>query len=66
VLAVYTSQLSSGIVGSLECIAFTGITGTPLLYPLVILAVLAGGGVFLVVLKYGDRWEDAILRRFQK
>ena len=40
VLAVYTSQLSSGIVGSLECIAFTGITGTPLLYPLVILAVL--------------------------
>lgn len=40
VLAVYTSQLSSGIVGSLECIAFIGITGTPLLYPLVILAVL--------------------------
>lgn len=40
VLAVYTSQLSSGIVGSLECIAFIGITGTPLLYPLVILAAL--------------------------
>lgn len=40
VLAVYTSQLSSGIIGSLECIAFIGITGTPLLYPLVILAVL--------------------------
>lgn len=40
VLAVYTSQLSSGIVGSLECIAFMGIIGTPLLYPLVILAVL--------------------------
>lgn len=40
VLAVYTSQLSSGIVGSLECIAFIGITGTPFLYPLVILAVL--------------------------
>lgn len=40
VLAVYASQLSSGIVGSLECIAFIGITGTPLLYPLVILAVL--------------------------
>lgn len=31
-----------------------------------ILLGLAGVMVFLVVLKYGDRWEDAILRRFQK
>ena len=31
-----------------------------------ILLGLAGVVVFLVVLKYGDRWEDAILRRFQK
>lgn len=46
VLAVYTSQLSSGIIGSLECIAFIGITGTPLLYPLVILAVLLAFALF--------------------
>ncbi len=38
VLAVYTSELSFGIVGSLESILFPGAVGKPLLYLLVILA----------------------------
>lgn len=38
VLAVYTSELSFGIVGSLESILFPGVVGKPLLYLLVILA----------------------------
>lgn len=42
--------------------------GSVIQIPLWGMVLLALGGitVFLVVLKYGDRWEEAILKKFQK
>lgn len=62
ILAVYISQLSFGIVNSMEAVLFPDLIGTPLLYPLVILATLI---VFIIcaccyaaVLKFMPLAED--------
>lgn len=45
VLAVYITQLSLGLVDSVEVVVFPGLVGSPLLYPLTVLAALAALGV---------------------
>ena len=49
-------------------LAACALGGSVIVIPLwaMVLLGLVGAAVFLVVLKYGDRWEDALLRRFQK
>ena len=44
-VAVYITQLSFGLVNSLEAMAFPRLVGSPLLYPLVLLSVLAAFAV---------------------
>ena len=62
IFAVYISQLSFGIIDSIEAVLFPGLVGKPLLYPLVVLAVLAAFVIcaccYAAVLKFTPLAED--------
>jgi len=49
-------------------LAACALGGSVIRIPLWAMALLGAGGVlvFLLVLKYGDQWEEALLRRFRK
>ena len=49
-------------------LAASALGGSTLSLPLWAMALLAaaGIGVFLVCMKYGDKWEEALLERFRK
>lgn len=63
VLAIYITQFSFGIINSAEAMAFPGLIGKPLLYPMLFLATLAAfaisAGSYKLVLKFLSLAEDS-------